>query len=101
MDGSIIPAGHVGKCLGHWWKGDLSASRSVEENIGKVHHPFFHFSSIGVFQSNMSPRSSKEVIEYCVMPVLLCGYEKWIMTDSLVEKLEAFQAELVRRVTTL
>ena len=48
--------------------------------------------------TSISPLSSKEVIESCVMPVLLYGSENWIMTDALMERLEAFQAELVKRV---
>ena len=83
VDGSVMPAGDVGKCLG---KGDLSASRSVEENIREAH------------QGDISPLSSKEVIKSCVMPVLLYGSENWIMTDALMERLEIFQAELVKRV---
>ena len=40
VDGSVMPAGDVGKCLGYWWKGDLSASKSVEENIQKARRAF-------------------------------------------------------------
>ena len=36
VDGSVIPAGDVGKSVGYWWEGDLSASQSVEENIQKA-----------------------------------------------------------------
>ena len=43
-----------------------------------------------MFQGDTSPLSSKEVIESCVMPVLLYGSENWIMTDALMEGLEAF-----------
>ena len=32
------------------------------------------------------------------MPVLLYGSKNWILTDSLMEKLEGFQAELVKRI---
>ena len=42
VDGSVLPAGDTGKCLGYWWKGDLSASRSVEENIRRH---IVHFST--------------------------------------------------------
>lgn len=98
VDGSVMPAGGVGKCLGCWWKGDLSASRSVEENIQKARHAFFHFGSIGVFQGNISPLSSREVIESCVMPVLLYGSKNWILSEAPMKKLEAFQGELVKRV---
>ena len=98
VDGSVLPAGSVGKCLGYWWKGDLSASRSVEENIKKARRAFFHYGSIGVFQGDIGPLSSKEVIESCVMPVLLYGSENWILTEVLMKRLESFQAELVKRV---
>ena len=40
VDGSILPAGVAGKCLGYWWKGDLLAMKCVEENILKAHHAF-------------------------------------------------------------
>ena len=36
VDGSVLPAGDVGKCLGFWWKGDLLATRSIDENIKKA-----------------------------------------------------------------
>ena len=60
VDGLVTPAGGVGKCLSYWWKGDLFASRSVEE---KARCAFFHYGSIGVFQGDISPLSSREVIE--------------------------------------
>ena len=44
-----MPVGDVGKCLGYWWKGDLLATRSVDENIKKARRAFFHYGSIGVF----------------------------------------------------
>ena len=74
VDGPIMHAGDVGKCLGYWWKGDLSASRSVEENIPKARWAFFHFRSIGAFQGDIR------------------------VTDALMERLESFQGELVKRV---
>ena len=42
VDGSVLPAGDMGKCLGYWWKGDLLATRAVEENIMKARRAFFH-----------------------------------------------------------
>ena len=98
VDESVIPAGDVGKCLGYWWKGDLSASRSIEENVQRARRAFFHFGSIGVFQGDISPLSSREVIESCVMPVLLYGSENWILSEALLERLESFQGELAKRV---
>lgn len=47
VDESALPAGDAGKCLGYWWKGDLSATKSVEENIANAWHAFFHYGSIG------------------------------------------------------
>ena len=32
------------------------------------------------------------------MSILLCGSEKWILTEGLMAKLEAFQAELVKKI---
>ena len=93
--GSILPAGDVGKCLGYRWRGDLSASTSIDENIRKACRVFFHFGIIGVFQSDVSPLSSRAVLQSCIMPVLLFGCENWILTETLWQKLEAFQGELV------
>ena len=41
-----MPVGDVGNCLGYWWKGDLLATRSVDENIKKARRAFFHYGSI-------------------------------------------------------
>ena len=49
IDGEVIPAGKVGKCLGYWWSEDLMATRAVEENIKKARKSFFLYGSIGVF----------------------------------------------------
>ena len=55
VEGSVLPASGWGKCLGFWWKGDLLATRAVEENIKKARRAFFHYGSIGVFQGDLSP----------------------------------------------
>ena len=75
VEGSVIPAGDAGKCLGYWWRGDLLGSTSIDESIRNVRRAFFHFGSIGVFQSDVSPLSSRAVLESCVMPILLFGCE--------------------------
>ncbi len=98
VDGSVLPAGETGKCLGYWWRGDLLATKSVGENIVKARRTFFHYGSIGVFQGEISPVSSRSILETCVMPILLYGSENWIMTEGLVDRLEAFQGELAKRV---
>ena len=71
---------------------------SIEDNIKKSRHAFFHFGSIGVFQGDISPNSFRSVLELCVMPILLYGSENWILTGGMVKKLEAFQGELVKKI---
>ena len=99
MEGSLMPARDVGKCLNYWWRetyrhlrGDLS---ELSRTSGKA-VMFFHFGSIGMFQNDVSPLSSRAVLESCVMPVLLFGCENWILSETLWQKLEAFQGKLVK-----
>jgi len=66
-----ISVGSKGKCLGYWWQGNLMANRAVEEGIKKARRTFFHYDAIGVFQGDLSPLSSRAVVESCIMPVLL------------------------------
>ena len=67
VDGAVISAGVVGKCLGYWWKGDLSASKSIEENLKVCSRcAFFYF---GVLQGDISPLSSRSVLKSCVLPI--------------------------------
>ena len=54
-EGTVMPAGDVGKCLGYWWKGDLYATKSVDENIKKARRSFFHYGSIDAFQGDICP----------------------------------------------
>ncbi len=96
VEGSVLPAGDVGKRLGYWWKGDLMATKSVDENILKARRAFFCYSSIGVFQADISPLSSRSVLECCVMPMLLYGCENWTMTESSWQKLELVKRMLKR-----
>ena len=98
MYGAVLPAEDVHKCLGYWWKGDLLATKSVEENILNAHHAFFHYGSIGVIQGDINPLSSRSVLENCVVLILLFGSENWVMTEGLVERLKACQGELAKRV---
>ena len=50
---------------GYWWRRDLFASCAVEENIQKARKAFFHFGSIGAFQDDLSPLSTRSVVETC------------------------------------
>ena len=43
MEGSVMPAGDIVKCLGYWWRGDLLASTFIDEKIRKARHTFFNF----------------------------------------------------------
>lgn len=70
----------------------------MDENIKKARRAFFHYGSIGVFQGDICPLSSKSVLECCVIPVLLYGCENWILTEPLCQKLESLQSELVKRM---
>ena len=36
VDSLVISTGDMGRCIGYQWKGDLSASRSVKENVQKA-----------------------------------------------------------------
>ena len=74
------------------------ATKSVEEILQKFGMPFFHYVTTDVFQGDISPLSSRAVLETCVMPILLFGSENWIMIEGLVERLAAFQGELVKRM---
>ena len=101
IQGEAIPVGSEGKCLGYWWRGELMANRAVEEGIKKARRSFFHFGSIGVFQGDLSPLSSRTVVESCVLPVLLYGSENWVLTEQLISRLEAFQGEVAKRILKL
>ena len=89
IEGSITPAGDVAKCLGFWRRGDLLATKSIDENIQKARSAFFHYGSIGDFHGDICPLSSRSVLQHCVMPILLYGCENCIMTESLWQKLES------------
>ena len=57
IDGELISAGDVSKCLGCCWREDLMATRAVEENIANVNvvwKSFFLYGGIGVFLGDLS-----------------------------------------------
>ena len=49
VDGFQIPVRNAAKCLGYWWRGDMMALRSVEENIRRARKSFFEYGSLGAF----------------------------------------------------
>ena len=85
------------KCLGVWWKYNLSASQSVQENM-KARKAFFAFGKIDAFQGNLNPLSAVNIFETCVIPVLLYGCETWLLDSSTILLLELFQYEIGRRI---
>ena len=91
-----IPIKAESKCLGYWWRRDLLATRAIEENIKRARRAFFLFGSIGAFQGDLSPLSSVSILETCVCPILLYGSENWILTETLMKRLESFQGELAK-----
>ena len=89
------------KCLGVWWQHDLSAKRSITENIIKARKAFFALGSLGAFQGDLNPLSSSSIFEICVIPTLLYGCETWILDSGCLKALESFQSEIGRRILRL
>ena len=98
IDGSVLPSGYEGKCLGFWWRRDLLASHAVEENNQKARIAFFHFGSIGAFQGDLSPLSTRSVVETCGSSSSVYGCENWIVTERILQQLEACLGEFSRGV---
>ena len=82
------------RCLGYWWSWDLSATRAVDEAIKKARRTFFEFGPIGIFHGQFNPISARSIYEVCVLPVLLFGWENWILSDITLHQLESFQGEI-------
>ena len=97
MDNTTLPVVATAKCLGYWWGRDLFATKSIEENVKKARQAFFSYGSMGAFQGDLNPLSSKSIIESCVMPNLLFGCENWILSETCLHTLEAFLGELAKR----
>ena len=97
MDNTTLPVVATAKCLGYWWGRDLFATKSIEENVKKARRAFFSYGSMGAFQGDLNPLSSKSIIESCVMPILLFGCENWILSETCLHTLEAFLGELAKR----
>ena len=78
------------KCLDTWWTHHLSAVKSVQENICKARKALFAFGKIEAFQGHLNPLSAVSIYKTCVLPILLYGSEKWLLTQSSVDLLERF-----------
>ena len=77
------------------------ATKSIEENIKKARKAFFLLGSLGSFQGDLGPLSSRSVVETCVLPVLTYGCESWILSEGDLKLLEAFQGEMAKRILKL
>ena len=55
VEGTVMPAGDVGKCLGYCWKGNLFAVKSVDENIKKARRSFFSLRQYWCFPGRHLP----------------------------------------------
>ena len=98
---SNIPTLPQAKCLGFLWSNTLSAKPGIEHNINKARKQFFALGSSGCFLGYSNPLSAREIVESCVIPVLLYGAENWIIDETSLNLLERFQAELGRRILKL
>ena len=57
-----------------------TSEESLQCQVALVRKPCI---GIGVFQCDVSPLSSRAVLESCVMLILLFGCENWILTETL------------------
>ena len=79
VDGLVILFKDACKCnLWYWWKRDLMASQSMEENIRRPYKSFLHFGNLGAFQGDLCLLSTRSIIETCIMPtifeeIVVCG----------------------------
>ena len=89
------------KYLGTIWSHNMSPNLSIENNINKVRRAFFGLGSSGIFHGKQNPLTSSEVFEVCVLSVCLYGCENWLLTEPLLLTLEAFQAEIGKRILNL
>ena len=65
------------KCLGVWWRYDLSPTKSVEECIHKARCAFFALGSIGAFHGRLNPLTGRSLFE---TPTMLYECETWILS---------------------
>ena len=89
------------RCLGVMWTHNLSPKESIESNIKKAHRAFFALGLLGISHGKQNPLTASEIFEVCVLPVCLYGCENWLLTNSLLQLLENFQAEMGKKVLDL
>ena len=78
-------------------KSNLSAKDSVSTNITKARRAFFGLGSTKAFHGDLNPLSSSNIFETCVLPVLLYGFETWLLDFHVFKLLRSFNARYVGR----
>ena len=73
-----------------------SHSLAVHENISKARKAFFALGNIGVFHGNLNSLSRCS-IETCILSILLCGCETWLLDSLTIKVIESFQNEIGHR----
>ena len=96
-----LPVEQSIKSLGIYFSSNQSSKTSIEENLCKAQRAFFAHGSIGIFHGLLNPLSSCSIFECCVVPYLLYWSEVWLLNNTLLSKLESFQADLGKRMLRL
>ena len=96
-----LPVEQSVKYLGIYFSSNQSSKISIEENLCKARRNFFAHSSIGIFHGLLNPLSSCSIFEYCVDTSLPYGSEVWFPNNTLLSKLESFQADLGNKMLKL
>jgi len=99
--GHTVGTTPAAKCLGVWWRSNLSASKSANKNIKKARRAFLTLGCLGAFQGDLNPLSTRSIFETCVLPVLLSGCKAWLIDSSSLAALESFQCEIGCRILCL
>ena len=71
MVGQDIISQTEAKCLGVWWRYDLSPGKAVDECIHKARRAFFALGSIGAFHGRLNPLTCRSLFETFVVPTML------------------------------
>ena len=78
-----------------------STSCKMSRVLKKARRAFFAFGAMAAFHGKLNPISGKTIFDTCVIHILLFGSKNWILTDPLVDQLEAFHGEIGRRIFKL
>ena len=98
MVGKDITSQTDAKCLGVWWRYDLSPEKSVDECIHKARCALFALGSFGAFHGRLNPLTCRSLFETFVVPTMLYGCETWILSETHLRMLEFFQAEIGKHI---